>query len=149
MTDAGTDGGEGGRTGGGAGVPEGMMTMMDRVRDLLTVERVVGAPIERDGVTLIPVVALRGGGGGGGGEGVSDVPQNDLAHDDLHRGGPGRGSGAGMGFGVSAHPGGAYVIKDGSVSWQPSVDPARMGLVAVAMAFLMFRWLTVRSKRRS
>lgn len=144
MTDAGTDGGEGGRTGGGAGVPEGMMTMMDRVRDLLTVERVVGAPIERDGVTLIPVVALRGGGGGGGGEGVSDLPQNDLAG-----GGPGRGSGAGMGFGVSAHPVGAYVIKNGSVSWQPSVDPARMGLVAVAMAFLMFRWLTVRSKRHS
>ena len=41
--------------------------MIKGLQDALSVRRVVGDPIERDGVTVIPVAAVRGGWGGGGG----------------------------------------------------------------------------------
>ena len=40
--------------------------MLQGVRDALTVEKVYGAPIEKDDVTVIPAAHLRGGAGGGG-----------------------------------------------------------------------------------
>ena len=43
--------------------------LMQQVRDALTVKRVIGEPYERDGLTVIPAAAIRGGAGGGGGEG--------------------------------------------------------------------------------
>jgi uncharacterized spore protein YtfJ len=62
-------------------------------RDALTVRRVFGEPIEQEGATVVPVAAVRGGAGGGG--------------DDAGNGGGG--------FGLSARPVGAYVIRDGEV----------------------------------
>lgn len=100
---------------------KGPMAMIERAKDVMTVRRVFGEPIERDGVTLIPAAKVRGGGGAGG----------DTA-----------GNGGG-GFGVSATPAGAYVIKEGSVRWEPALDLNRTILVGqiVAIVFL----LTVRS----
>jgi hypothetical protein len=72
--------------------PQGALAFIERARDVLTVRRVFGDPIERDGVTVIPAANVRGGGGGGGGEGPN-------------------GQGSGGGFGVSATPAGAYVIR--------------------------------------
>src|SRR5438477_1788657 len=80
-----------------AGSP-GALAFLDRARDAMTVRRVFGDPIERDGITVIPAAKVRGGGGGGA----------DNA-----------GNGGG-GFGVSATPAGAYVIKDGTVRWRPA-----------------------------
>lgn len=110
-------------------MPTTLKEMMGNVRDVLTVERVVGEPIERDGTTLIPVVAVRGGAGGGGGEGQGASEEE--------------GSGGGAGFGVSARPVGAYVMRDGQVDWKPAVDPARMAIVIMVMALLVTR--TVRT----
>jgi uncharacterized spore protein YtfJ len=104
--------------------PQGALAFIERARDVLTVRRVFGDPIERDGVTIIPAAKVRGGGGGGGGEGPD-----------------GRGSGGG--FGVSATPAGAYVIKNGTVRWEPALDLGRtifMGQI-VGIVFL----LTLRS----
>jgi uncharacterized spore protein YtfJ len=104
--------------------PKGALAFIERARDVLTVRRVFGDPIERDGVTIIPAAKVRGGGGGGGGEGPD-----------------GRGSGGG--FGVSATPAGAYVIKNGNVRWEPALDLGRtifMGQM-VGIVFL----LTLRS----
>jgi uncharacterized spore protein YtfJ len=104
--------------------PQGALAFIERARDVLTVRRVFGDPIERDGVTIIPAAKVRGGGGGGGGEGPD-----------------GRGSGGG--FGVSATPAGAYVIKNGNVRWEPALDLGRtifMGQM-VGIVFL----LTLRS----
>jgi uncharacterized spore protein YtfJ len=104
--------------------PQGALAFIERARDVLTVRRVFGDPIERDGVTIIPAAKVRGGGGGGGGEGPD-----------------GRGSGGG--FGVSATPAGAYVIKNGTVRWEPALDLGRtifMGQL-VGIVFL----LTLRS----
>jgi uncharacterized spore protein YtfJ len=40
-----------------------------RAQDVLTVQRVFGAPIERNGLTVIPVARFAAGGGAGNGEG--------------------------------------------------------------------------------
>jgi uncharacterized spore protein YtfJ len=88
-------------------------------RDAMTVKRVYGDPVQSDGVTLVPAAAVRGGAGGGG------------------EGGPEGGGGGG--FGIVARPIGAYVIRDGSVSWRPAVDLNRVLLLAAAVVLLLAR----------
>jgi uncharacterized spore protein YtfJ len=80
---------------------------------------VFGAPVERDGVTVIPVAAIRFGVGGGGG---SD---------------PGKGQdGEGGGAGGTASPAGYIELKDGRSRFVPVVHPARLllliGLISLA-----------------
>jgi uncharacterized spore protein YtfJ len=86
-------------------------------RDAITVKRVYGDPVQSDGVTVVPAATVRGGAGGGG--------DNE-------------GNGGG-GFGIAARPVGAYVIRDGSVSWRPAVDLNRVLLLAAALLFLLVR----------
>lgn len=78
--------------------------LLSGVRDSISVRRVYGDPIEQDGVVVIPAASVGGGGGGGG-----DNDEN-----------------GGGGFGLRARPVGAYVIKDGEVSWKPAIDVGRM-----------------------
>ena len=85
--------------------------MMEGVRDAISVKRVFGDPIEAEGVTIVPAAKVGGGGGGGG--------------DSEHNGGGG--------FGLGGKPVGAYVIKDGQVTWRPAVDVNRM----IGLAFLL------------
>jgi uncharacterized spore protein YtfJ len=49
-------------------------TLLAQARDSLTVKRVFGEPIERDGVTVIPVANVMGAFGGGGGDPVKSWP---------------------------------------------------------------------------
>ena len=90
--------------------------MLTGVRDAITVKRVYGDPIERDGIMVIPAAAVQGGGGGGG-----DSQNN-----------------GGGGFGVAAKPVGAFIIRNGEVSWEPAVDVNRIvrGAMLVAIVFL-------------
>ncbi len=81
----------------------------------LQARRVYAEPYERDGVTVIPAAAVRGGGGGGGGGG--EGPD-----------GRGHGSGGGGGFGLIARPVGAFVIKGDQVTWKPALDVTRLVL---------------------
>jgi uncharacterized spore protein YtfJ len=107
------------------------------LRDSLTVGRVFGEPYERDGVTLIPAAAVRGGVGGGSGKrGARTGEQPDGGEE-----------GEGGGFGMIARPAGAYVIKDGAVSWQPAVDVNRIVMVAV-LGWVAAAWVIARSVRR-
>lgn len=105
---------------------------ISQVRDAVTVKRVFAEPYEKDGVVVIPAAAVRGGGGGGEG------PDGTSA------------SGGG-GFGVSAHPAGAFVIKNGDVSWQQAVDRDRdlstMAVVAVAGMFTLRSIVRARARR--
>ncbi len=48
--------------------------MLSMIRDSLTVSRVYGEPVERDGVTVIPAALVVAGGGGG----VRWVPAVDV-----------------------------------------------------------------------
>jgi uncharacterized spore protein YtfJ len=102
--------------------------MLKGARDAMSVRRVYGTAVEKDGVTVIPAASVRGGGGGGG-----DAEQN-----------------GGGGFGLSASPVGAYVIKDGEVSWKPAIDPNRMTLgwqIVAGLAMLALLALARRHPR--
>jgi uncharacterized spore protein YtfJ len=105
-----------------------------QAREAITVRRVFGEPYERDGVTVIPAARVQGGGGGGGSEG-----------------GPTLGKGAGSGFGLIARPVGAFVIREGGVSWQPAVDVNRivLGAQMVAIVALLTVRTIVRARVRS
>ena len=113
-----------------AGVHAGMLVrrmvldeLMTTARETLTVRRVYGDPIEKDGITVIPAAAVSGGGGGGGG------------HDDE---GP---EGEGGGFGLGIKPAGVYVIAEGHVRWRPAVDVNRLitSLTVVGLAAILAR----------
>lgn len=113
-----------------------------RAQEVLTVRRVVGEPIERDGVTVIPVARVSGGAGSGGGEG----PTADGADGPD---GPPVGRGSGGGYGVGVEPSGAFVIRDGVVRWQPAVDVNRflargqfvlVAALLVAYAYVRRAW---------
>lgn len=102
--------------------------ILARATDTITVQRVYGTPIERDGVLVIPAATVQGGGGGGSGTGVGPT-------------GEGEGSGSGGGYGVRARPVGAFTVRDGSVRWVPAVDVARItrSVAAVLIAALFVR----------
>jgi uncharacterized spore protein YtfJ len=98
--------------------------MLSGARDAMSVKKVFGEPIERDGVIVIPTAKVGGGGGGG-----SDTEGN-----------------GGGGFGLAAKPAGAYVIKDGEVEWRPAVNPKHimLGWQVVAMCALFVFWRLLR-----
>ena len=95
--------------------------MLTGARDAMTVKRVYGDPIERDGMLVVPAANVVGGGGGGG-----DKDNN-----------------GGGGFGMSATPAGAWIIREGEVEWQPAVDATRIATLGMLVA-IVFLW-TVRS----
>ncbi|GDY31911.1 spore germination protein GerW family protein [Gandjariella thermophila] len=110
--------------------------ILDRARDAVTTNRVYGEPIRENGVTIIPAAKI--GGGGGGGEGAQ--PEE-------------KGHGLGAGLGMSAHPTGAFVVRDGTVTWQPAIDVNRAilaGAAASVAALLVLRTIIrmlVKSRR--
>ena len=108
--------------------------VLAKAQEAIHVERVYGTTYEKDGATIIPAASVRGAGGGGGGGG-SDAEGA-------------RGEGEGGGFGVSARPVGAFVLKDGDVTWKPAIDVTRMVVVSglVAISYSFFRWRTEKAR---
>jgi uncharacterized spore protein YtfJ len=107
--------------------------VLAQATDSMTVRRVFGEPIESDGITVIPVASISGGGGGGGG------------NDDEGAGG------GGVGYGLKAEPVGAYMIKDGTLSWHPTqraIDVTRVvvsgQIVAIVLLLVLRSILTSR-----
>jgi uncharacterized spore protein YtfJ len=106
--------------------------ILEEAGNALAVKRVFGEPIERDGVTIVPVARVRGGAGGGEGTGPG-TPEGEQGQT------PG---GWGGGWGAHASPSGVYVIKEGNVAWQPAVDVNRIvlgGQIAFVVAVLVLR----------
>jgi len=108
--------------------------LLSKVTDNLTVARVFGEPIQQGDVAIVPVVRIRGGAGGGSGNG-------DGNGNGKGNGSSGEGSGGGGGF--DAKPVGVYVLKNGSVTWQPSLDVTRIAIGGQVIAVILA--LVVRS----
>lgn len=104
--------------------------LLNSATDTLTIKRVFGEPIERDGLLVIPVAVVAGGGGGGRREGQPDQP----------------GSESGGGFGMWARPIGAYIVQGERVAFRPAIDIVPLALVA---AFAASRLLRAWTKRRN
>jgi len=101
--------------------------ILEHARDALTVRRVFGDPIEKEGVLIVPVARVMGGAGSGSGE-----------------------EGGGGGWGGVAAPAGVYVIDGQDVRWQPAVDVNRVvlgGQVAFVVGLLVLRSI-LRARRR-
>ncbi len=106
--------------------------LIAKAKDSLDVKMVYAEPYERDGVTVIAAASVAGGGGGGTG------------HDAKGQ------EGEGGGFGLTAKPAGAYILKDGKVRWEPAVDVNRVlatvGGVVVAALYVAARIAKIHAK---
>jgi uncharacterized spore protein YtfJ len=100
-----------------------VMDVVNEARSAMRASEVFGTPYEKDGITVIPAAKIAGGAGGGGDQ------QNPQA--------------GGVGFGVSSRPVGAFVIKNGDVRWEPSIDVNRV--ILMAQVVLIAALLTVRT----
>jgi uncharacterized spore protein YtfJ len=98
------------------------------VRDGANVTSVFGQPVERDGVTVIPVARARFGFGGGGGAGG-------------HEGAEGSGGGGGAGAFVS--PVGYIELRGGTAQFKRITTPFDLlaGAAAAAVAVLAVKRL--------
>ena len=146
------------RAGDGGRVDGFVERIADRIGAQATVRAVFGEPIERDGITIIPVAKVRwgfGGGSGGGpfgtrpGAGADGAagqadPDERLAGEAMPAGGSLAGFGSGGGGGVTADPVGYLEIGPDGASFIPisPVMPSPWFLLAVgAMAALVLRGL--------
>jgi uncharacterized spore protein YtfJ len=106
--------------------------LIAKTKDSLEAKKVYAEPYEKDGITVIAAATLSGGAGGGTGK------------DEKGQ------EGEGGGFGLTAKPTGAFVIKDGKVHWEPAVDVNRLiatvGAVTIAALFVALR--IVKAQRR-
>jgi len=95
-----------------------LLTLIDRLGARFTASMVFGAPVEREGVTVVPVAVARFGFGGGAG--------HDRAKDQ---------DGEGAGVAGTVAPAGYIELKDGRSRFVPIVHPAGM-LALVSGAIL-------------
>ena len=107
--------------------------LVSSARESLTVRRVYGEAVEREGVTVIPAASIAGGFGGGNGKD------------------PNGQEGEGGGFGMSGRPSGAYILRNGQVSWRPAVDVNKVvGVVGmVVVTYLLMRPRMARARTPS
>lgn len=105
------------------------MSIVDQIQEQFNAGIVYGEPIESGDSIVVPAARVAGGGGGG-----SDTTQ-----------------GEGGGFGLSARPVGAWVIRDGEAEWQPTIDVSSIVLSAlfVAWSLLFFSWRKAKAKARA
>ena len=110
------------------------LSLLERLSQQLstsvTAQMVYGTPIEREGITVIPVARALYGFGGGGGGGT--------------KAGETAGSGLGAGAGVSLTPVGYIELREGRSRFRP-IRSSVVPLVAVSGAIA---WLLLRSVPR-
>ena len=104
--------------------------LTDRLDGHFGVSSVFGEPVERDGVTVIPVATVRVGFGGGTG---SDPAKQQ------------EGEGAGLGGAITAA--GYIEIKHGRSKFIPVVRPERMAALAIVALLVLARARSMASSR--
>jgi uncharacterized spore protein YtfJ len=110
------------------------LSLLERLSQQLsssvTAQTIYGTPVEREGITVIPVARALYGFGGGGGGGT--------------KAGEAAGSGLGAGAGVSLTPVGYIELREGRSRFRP-IRSSVVPLVAVSGAIA---WLLLRSVPR-
>ena len=92
-------------------LPNMLESTIQKIREMLDVNTVVGTPIEtQDGVTIIPVSKVSVGFGGGGSDFANKTGENPF--------------GGGVGGGVKVSPVCFLVVKDGNVRMLSVPTPA-------------------------
>jgi uncharacterized spore protein YtfJ len=104
---------------------ERLSKFMESLGGTASAKAVFGEPVEKDGVTIVPVARVRYGGGGGGGRGPGRKKKGDDADADQ--------VGYGHGGGVQAAPVGYIELSGGRATYRRIADPARP--MAIALLF--------------
>ena len=104
--------------------------VLGKVGQNVSVQRVFGEPIERDGVTVVPVAVVAGGGGGGGGTA------------------PDGSDGSGGGLGLWSRGIGVYEICDGRVRFVPAFDVVALILAGTITLRMLIKVFLVARRRR-
>jgi uncharacterized spore protein YtfJ len=137
------------RAGDGGPIDGFVERMAERIGGKASVRAVFGDPIERDGITVIPVAKVRWGFGGGAGRGPvavgpgiagEDAPQTSLAESDASQ----SGSGSGGGGAASAEPIGYLEIGPEGATFRqitPAMPSPAFLLAAGLSATMVFRGL--------
>jgi uncharacterized spore protein YtfJ len=92
-------------------------------------------PVERDGITVIPVAKVRWGFGGGSGRGIEEGSETGEV-----------GEGSGGGGGVMASPLGFIEIRDGRAEFKRTSDPT--AAVPIIVASGVAAWLCLRGLKK-
>ncbi len=108
--------------------------ILERIGNVANSKAVFGDPVERDGVTVIPVARVSWGGGGGGGRGA-----------DTSEGNFDGGEGAGGGGAARATPVGYIEIRNGSAQFVPIRDISAYIPLILVSTFAW--WMFVRTLR--
>jgi uncharacterized spore protein YtfJ len=107
--------------------------LAERLGASAKVETVFGPPVERDGVTVIPVAKARWGFGGGSGSGSGEGSGDS-------------GEGGGGGGGIAVSPAGFIELRGGEARYRPIYDPLQLTLLAAGLALAAL--LALKWKRR-
>jgi uncharacterized spore protein YtfJ len=93
-----------------------LVRLADRLGATAKAAAVFGEPVQRSGVTVIPVARARWGFGGGSGKGKDE-----------------QGEGTGAGGGVQASPVGYIEVSDGDAQYKRINDPLRTALALLVL----------------
>ena len=103
-----------------------LIKLVESLGGTASAKAVFGEPVEKDGVTVVPVARVRFGVGGGGGRGPGRRKKKGDAGDAEQ-------VGYGHGGGVQATPAGYIELSGGKASYKRIGDPARP--MAIALLF--------------
>lgn len=103
-----------------------MSAITDQVKDTANVRVIFGNPVTADGVTIIPVAAVKVAGGGSGGRAGTAPLEDEEASE----------SGMGLGVKVITRPLGYIEITGGSAKLIPIIDLTKIALASLLTAGL-------------
>ena len=119
-----------------SGRTDGLVEMLaEKVGLRAAASAVFGQPVEREGITVIPVAKVRWGFGGGAGRGIEEGSETGEI-----------GEGSGGGGGAMASPIGFIEVKDGEASFKRTHDPTSAVPIIIASGFAA--WLCLRGIKR-
>ncbi|HZL65535.1 MAG TPA: spore germination protein GerW family protein [Thermoleophilia bacterium] len=114
---------------------DGFSRLAERLGASASASSVFGEPVERDGVTVIPVARVRWGVGGGSGRGTGrgrgrgrgKAAANDANEQNEQN------EGTGGGGGVQASPLGFIELRDGQARYRRVHDPLRLAIAGLLL----------------